>query len=126
MQTNGLLIIERVIVSLQRRYSNFTMSLFKLCTWWTAQCPDIAANYDSYLLHSCRFGLSDTEKDYIVVGSHSGYLSIFRPSATDADEDNDEFSIVVARPTDLLLEQKLANPIIGISSGRFMRFKLLL
>lgn len=97
------------------------MSLFKLCTWWTAQCPDISSNYDSYLLHSCRFGLSDTEKDYIIVGSHSGYLSIFRPSATETDEDN-EFSIIANRPTDLLLEQKLSYPIIGISSGRFIRY----
>lgn len=54
------------------------------------------------------------------MGSHSGYLSIFRPSATETDDENDEFSIVAARPTDLLLEQKLPNPIIGISSGRFM------
>lgn len=96
------------------------MSLFKLCSWWQAQCPDVSDNYDTYLLHCCRFGLSDTEKDYVIVGSHSGYLSIFRPTDPESNEASDEFEIVVARPTDLILEQKLPSPIIGISSGRFI------
>lgn len=92
------------------------MSLFKVCSWWSAQCPDYESNYDSQLLHCCRFGIDDTEKDYIVVGSHSGYLSVFKPNATyDEDEQNASF-----KPTDQLLEIKLPCPIIQITSGKFL------
>lgn len=92
------------------------MSLFKVCTFWSAKCGDCDANYDSQLLHCCRFGVDGKEKDYIVVGSHSGYLSIFKPNAlNDIDDEFDSF-----KPTDQLMEIQLPNPIIQISSGKFL------
>lgn len=99
------------------------MSLFKLCNWWDAQCPDITSNYDCYSMHCCRFGLYDGEKDYIVVGSHSGHLSIFKPSPPDLNPDeNNEFNFSTGyKPTDVLLEIKLQNPIIDITSGTFLK-----
>lgn len=89
------------------------MSLFKVCSLWAAQCGDCELNYDSNLLHCCRFSANETEKDYIVVGSHSGYLSVFKPNAIN----DSEFSGF--QPTDQLLEMQLDSPIIQLSSGHF-------
>lgn len=93
------------------------MSLFKVCTWWTAQCSDFEANYDSQLLHSCRFGINDDEKDYVIVASHSGYLSVFQPNAL---QDEVTFETPGFRPTDQLLEIQLPQPILQLSSGAFV------
>lgn len=106
------------------------MSLFSLCPWWQAQCADVSPNYDSQLLHCCRFGLGANEKDYIVVGSHTGHLSIYKPipvaAASNDSQQDTEFEIAPtattrSRATDLLLEIKMPHPIIGILSGRFLR-----
>lgn len=92
------------------------MSLFKACTWWNTQCPDYEQNYDSYLLHCCRFGLENGEKDCLVVGSHAGYLNIFQPIKTvETNNSVNEF-----KPTDLLLELKLPSPILQVTSGTFL------
>lgn len=98
------------------------MSLFKVCTWWSAQCADFEANYDSQLLHCCRFGVEDNEKDYVIVASHSGFLSVFQPNAlmTDGIETEDEEPSSGFRPTDQLLEIKLPSPIIQLTSGKFI------
>lgn len=92
------------------------MSLFKACNWWSTQCPDFEENYDSFLLHCCRFGLENGEKDCICVGSHAGYLSIYQPIQSDTSNNvvND------FKPTDLLLEIKLPTPILQITSGTFL------
>lgn len=95
------------------------MSLFKVCTWWTSQCPDYESSYDLQSLHCCRFGIGEREKDYIIVGSHSGYVSVFMPNAT--NEDNDSLSGF--RPTDQLLEIKLSHPILQVTSGKFMMYE---
>lgn len=92
------------------------MSLFKVCTFWTAQCSDYQSSYDAQLLRCCRFGSDKSEKDYIVVGSHSGYLSVFKPNAIGDPEE----SFTGFAPTDQLLEVKLSNPIIQLSSGKFL------
>lgn len=107
------------------------MSLFQFCPWWSAQCPDLGTNYDAYSMHSCRLGLADSEKDYIVVGSHTGFLSIYNPAvrpdedetATEESADDGQFTASLdgaSQATDLVLEIKLAHPIIGITSGRFI------
>ncbi|XP_055380072.1 protein PTHB1 [Condylostylus longicornis] len=88
------------------------MSLFKVCTWWKTQCTDVEENYDSASLLCCRFGLIDNEKDFIIVGSHNGNLSIFYPETT--YETLGEF-----KPTDLILETKFDNPVIGLLYGKF-------
>ncbi|XP_055320368.1 protein PTHB1 [Sitodiplosis mosellana] len=96
------------------------MSLFKVCTWWSAQCPDFDPNYDSQLLHCCRFGIEENEKDYVIVASHSGFVSVFQPNALMVDETEDEELSSGFRPTDQLLEIKLPNPILQLSSGKFI------
>ncbi|XP_011207326.2 protein PTHB1 [Bactrocera dorsalis] len=92
------------------------MSLFNVCNWWHTQCSDLEENYDVASLLCARFGLDDNEKDYVVVGSHSGNLSIFNPRLEQNRhiEDGNAF-----RPTDLLLEVNLKQPILGIYAGRF-------
>ncbi|XP_055839334.1 protein PTHB1 [Episyrphus balteatus] len=92
------------------------MSLFKVRTWWTAQCTDIEENYDIASLLCTRFGLEDTEKDYIVVGSQNGLLSIFYPNPPqfDANHNFEQF-----HATDLLLECQMKAQILAVLSGRF-------
>lgn len=96
------------------------MSLFKVCTWWSAQCPDFDTNYDSQLLHCCRFGVEDNEKDYVIAASHSGFVSVFQPNASMLDDGEEEEPTSGFRPTDQLLEIKLPNPIVQLSSGKFI------
>ncbi|KAH8403891.1 hypothetical protein KR215_005704 [Drosophila sulfurigaster] len=83
------------------------MSLFNVCSWWTAQCGDSTGDYDVASLLCTRFGLESQEKDYIIVGSQSGQLSIYYPHANEFDA------------TDLLLETQLAAPILGLYAGKF-------
>lgn len=106
------------------------MSLFQLCPWWSSQCPDLGANYDAYSLHCCRLNLVNQEKDFIVVGSHTGYLSIYYPTARPGDEPTDDLegdnfagalnANAMSSPNDLVLEMKFPHPIIGITSGKFI------
>lgn len=91
------------------------MSLFNVCHWWSAQCSDLEENYDVSSLLCARFGLVHEEKDYIVVGSHSGHLSIYYPTY-ELDADN---QVVGYKPTDLLFEQQQSLPILGVYAGRF-------
>ncbi|XP_059615295.1 protein PTHB1 [Phlebotomus argentipes] len=87
------------------------MSLFRVITWWKTQCPS-TSGFDSLSLLCGRLGLSeDGEKDAIAVGSHSGHLSIFAPSPPQSGA---TFS-----PTDVLLEVKLPQPVIGLACGKF-------
>ncbi|KAL5289209.1 BBS9 family protein [Megaselia abdita] len=93
------------------------MSLFKICDWWSTQCTDVDENFDSFSIIISRFGLKDNEKDYVVVGSHSGNLSIFYPNSNGNAKNtrpNTNF-----KPVDLLLESKLDFPILMLSTGKF-------
>lgn len=92
------------------------MSLFKICDWWSIQCPDINENYDSFNIIVTRFGLREQEKDYVVVGSHSGHLSIFYPNV-----DKSKNPSIGFKPVDLLLECKLGFPILMLSAGKFSK-----
>lgn len=93
------------------------MSLFRVCNWWSVQSSDLEANYDSQLLHCCRFGSNEQAKDYVIVASHSGYLSVFQPNTPQND-------VIINtpgyKPTDQLLEIQLPYPIIQLSSGGFI------
>lgn len=83
------------------------MSLFNVCSWWSAQCGDTFGDYDVASLLCARFGLEAQEKDYIIVGSQSGNLSIYYPHSN------------VFEATDLLLETQLVAPILGLYAGKF-------
>lgn len=90
------------------------MSLFKVCNWWSVQSSDASEAYDSFSLHACRLNLEEGDKDCIIVGSHAGYLTIYRPVFS---REEDEFSSFTA--SDVLLETRLLEPIIGLTSGKF-------
>ncbi|XP_055613146.1 protein PTHB1 [Uranotaenia lowii] len=97
------------------------MSLFKMCNWWKTQCPDVEPNYDSFSLHCTRLCIEEGEKDSIIVGSHSGHLSIYQPSyktPQDESEEDQQFENVFQH-SDVVLEIKLPHPVIGITSGKF-------
>ncbi|EDV55448.2 protein PTHB1 [Drosophila erecta] len=83
------------------------MSLFNVCSWWSAQCSDPGEEYDVASLLCARFGLESQEKDYIIVGSQTGQLSIYYPHGRGYDA------------TDLLLETQMDAPIIGLYAGKF-------
>ncbi|EDW91255.2 protein PTHB1 [Drosophila yakuba] len=83
------------------------MSLFNVCSWWSAQCSDPGEEYDVASLLCARFGLETQEKDYIIVGSQTGQLSIYYPHSRGYDA------------TDLLLESQMEAPIIGLYAGKF-------
>ncbi|ALC41616.1 CG15666, partial [Drosophila busckii] len=82
------------------------MSLFNVCSWWSTQCGT-ATQYDVASLLCARFGLDTQEKDYIVVGSQTGQLSVYYPHGK------------AFEATDLLLELQLAEPILGLYAGKF-------
>ncbi|XP_055920507.1 protein PTHB1 isoform X2 [Eupeodes corollae] len=96
------------------------MSLFKVRTWWAAQCADIEENYDVASLLCTRFGLEEIEKDYIVVGSHKGLLSIFYPNSPEFNSDHNTEQF---QATDLLLECQLKAHILAVLSGRFSGYQ---
>ncbi|EDW56619.1 GM15832 [Drosophila sechellia] len=83
------------------------MSLFNVCSWWSAQCSDPGEEYDVASLLCARFGLETQEKDYIIVGSQTGQLIIYYPHNRGFDA------------TDLLLETQMEAPIIGLYAGKF-------
>ncbi|XP_058826875.1 protein PTHB1 [Topomyia yanbarensis] len=98
------------------------MSLFKVCNWWKTQCPDVEPNYDSFSIHCCRLRIQDGEKDNIIIGSHSGHLSIYQPSyktLAEGELDDDRQFENIFQHSDVILETKLALPVIGIRDGKF-------
>lgn len=95
------------------------MSLFKICDWWSTQCTDVDEYFDSFSIIISRFGLKDNEKDYVVIGSHSGNLSLFYPNSN-GNAKNKKINKVF-KPVDLLLECKLDFPILMFSTGKFSK-----
>lgn len=93
------------------------MSLFKICGWWSKQCTDVEESFDSSSIIISRFNLKEGEKDYVVVGSHSGNLTVFYPNFDGIVKSNKGDNIF--KPVDLLLECKLDLPILMLSTGRF-------
>lgn len=91
------------------------MSLFRVCHWWSIQTPETQPKFDTKSLHCCRLALNEFEKDYIIVGSHTGYLCVYQPKL-DPPKDDLEADFT---PTSVILETKLPLPVLGIESGKF-------
>ena len=92
------------------------MSLFKslqLCP--SVQCPDDQENYDASSLHCARLE-SDNLKDYVIVTSLSGYISILQPSQTH-NEDNKSNP---PSQNKIIYESKFPEPILGVLTGNFV------
>lgn len=83
------------------------MSLFKIVQWLDYQCPDQEKNYDSCSLTCARFSVdNETNKETIIISSHSGYITIIL-NATNQEAKE-------------IIELKLNSPILGVSCGNFV------
>jgi hypothetical protein len=85
------------------------MSLFKVCSWWSYQCPHQSKNYDAGSLTCGQFVENNIQRDVIIVSSHSGILSIFQGSNKDTGK------------ISTLLEIDLKEPILNVFTGNFIR-----
>lgn len=113
------------------------MSLYRLCPWWSAQCPELGEHYDAVSLHCFARTDEPNAGELLCVGSHTGYLSLYQPHGPDAKaptdagaagsaaDDDAEFTIGGAapsgRPVALVLEVKLAQPVLSVSSAVIIR-----
>lgn len=86
------------------------MSLFKARDFWSTVC-DSCEEFDQLSLKKSRLGSDD---DYIITGSHSGVLRIFKPSS----EVLDDGRVTACKATDLLIEKILPQPILQIADGK--------
>lgn len=102
------------------------MSLFKVTNWWSGHCgvDDSAKdehifNYDSNSLYSCHLSIDDNAKDCLLVGSHSGLLSIFQPNYMKLDDSKLNTKVPGFKYSDVVLETVLTAPILQILEGKF-------
>lgn len=87
------------------------MSLFKLREIWSTQCGK-----NEYFHGGCLItgDILNQGFDCLIVGSQSGVLRIFQP---EPDSESDAISY---KPTDLLVETQLPNPILQIAIGKLI------
>jgi Bardet-Biedl syndrome 9 protein len=88
------------------------MSLFKARDLWSAQCGE-DETFDQACIITANLG---SRYDKIIIGSHSGYLRIFQPSVVGLEEDK----TIGYKPTDLLVEMQVPQPILQISVGKLV------
>lgn len=87
------------------------MSLFKSREIWSSQCGR-DESYDEGCMVVAD--ILSPSLDCIVVGSQSGLVQIFQPQS-DSESDAEGF-----RPTDLLIETQLPNPVIQLAVGKLV------
>lgn len=87
------------------------MSLFNAIDLWSTRCGD----EESFGVESliCT-DLGKSGKVKVIVGSLSGLLRIYEPDCTDFQQSS-------FKPSDLLLETQLLNPITQITTGQLVR-----
>ncbi|XP_046745105.1 protein PTHB1 [Diprion similis] len=91
------------------------MSLFKTREWWRTQCGENEAFDNHSLLVTPLFG--PDIHSVIIVGSHNGYLRIYKPSSKWIEEGK---TLTGYKPTDIILESSLEKPIIDLNVGKFV------
>uniref|UniRef100_A0A1B6MD26 PTHB1 N-terminal domain-containing protein n=3 Tax=Graphocephala atropunctata TaxID=36148 RepID=A0A1B6MD26_9HEMI len=87
------------------------MSLFKSRELWSTFCGKDESFDDKCMIVADVLGQGF---ECIVVGSHSGFLRIFQPEP-DSECDAEGF-----RPTDLLIETQLHQPVIQVAVGKLV------
>lgn len=87
------------------------MSLFRVREFWTTQNED-EEHFDQ---NSLITTILNTDSDFIITGSQSGVLRIFKPSC-EVEENN----ISGFKAADLLLEKIFDYPILQIGCGRLV------
>lgn len=94
------------------------MSLFKARDWWSTQCGT-DEDFDQGCLLLANIDDEPSITDKIIVGSHSGYLRIYRPSP-DKGEDEEAATGAGFKPTDLLIEKQFNQPVLQLGVGRLV------
>lgn len=89
------------------------MSLFKAREWWGTSCGQ-DEGFDQASLCVSALGNSGNETAMIIVGSHAGVVRVFCPSLPSAAE------APSYKPSDLLIETNLPNPVLHLHVGRFI------
>lgn len=98
------------------------MSLFKIIKQFTYQCPDNTENYDSYSLTCSRLNANNEEqKDFVILTSHSGYISILQPAISDDRDVSNQQAIVTEHQPHIVYEARLNEPILGVLCGNFVQ-----
>ncbi|XP_057670640.1 protein PTHB1 isoform X1 [Diorhabda carinulata] len=87
------------------------MSLFKTRSFWSYRSDDEEYFDQNSMIITCLNG----DSDYIITGSQSGVLRIFKPSCT--IEDNEISGLL---PTDLVIEKIFDKPILQLGYGRLV------
>lgn len=93
------------------------MSLFKARDFWTTIC-DTNEQFDQNSLKKSKLGGDD---DYIITGSHSGVLRVFKPSS----EVQEDGKVTGFKASDLVIEKTLSQPILQVADGRLISYVLL-
>jgi len=88
------------------------MSLFKARDLWITQCGE-DETFDQTCVITTNLGHG---YDKIIIGSHSGYLRVFQPSI----ELLEDRTMIGYKPTDLLIEMHLSQPVLQISVGKLV------
>lgn len=86
------------------------MSLFRTKTFWSNQC----SNEEEYDQSSLKVSRINGDGDFILIGSHSGFLRIYKPTGPAFGEN------AFYRPNDLYLEGHLGDGILQIDVGRLV------
>lgn len=85
------------------------MSLFKLREFWRVNSHE----NDCFDQNSMLVSNLNTGGDYILTGSQSGVLRLYKPSSVIIENRLSNFC-----PTDLLFEKNLETPILQLACGR--------
>ncbi|XP_043514636.1 protein PTHB1, partial [Frieseomelitta varia] len=91
------------------------MSLFKTKEWWRTRCGANETFDRHSLLAAPLFGKE--RHDILVVGSHDGYLRMYKPSSQWVDETKSPTNY---KSTDLMIETRLDDCIVDLKTGRFV------
>ncbi|XP_075127200.1 protein PTHB1 isoform X2 [Leptodactylus fuscus] len=87
------------------------MSLFKARDWWSATLGE-NEEFDQGCLSVADVDNSGSGQDKIIVGSYSGFLRIFSPQPSKAEDG--------VQAEDLLLEVQLRDPVLQVEVGKFV------
>lgn len=87
------------------------MSLFNTLDFWSTHCGENESfGFDSMVLAD----LEESGNDYIIIGGFSGLLRVYQVNNAETDRS--------FKPSNLMIEMQLSNPIIQVFTGKLVRF----
>ncbi|KAL3855651.1 hypothetical protein ACJMK2_014858 [Sinanodonta woodiana] len=90
------------------------MSLFKARDWWSTTVGE-EEEFDQGCLCVANIDNSTEEIDKIIIGSYHGILRIFNPQPSREESGSSGY-----KPSDVVLESSLQNPILQLEAGKFV------